>query len=131
MIIPTIHTIHYHASVFLHPTKFDPSRFVATENTKVPSPKDWRSFERGPRACPGRDLAMDELRIILLLTAREFEFECAGVEVESRSAAQGKRAQYTDLDLVMGDLAFQEMGFSAKARGGTMMRVKRHSARSS
>jgi cytochrome P450 len=123
MIIPTIHTIHYDASVFPHPTKFDPTRFVATENTKVPSPKDWRPFERGPRVCPGRDLAMDELRIILLLTAREFEFECAGVEVESRRTTQ--RAQHTDLDLLMGDLAFQEMGFSAKARGGTMMRVKR------
>ncbi|KAL2799259.1 cytochrome P450 [Aspergillus keveii] len=123
MIIPTIHTIHYDASVFPHPTKFDPARFVATENTKVPSPKDWRPFERGPRACPGRDLAMDELRIILLLTAREFEFECAGVEIESRPTTQ--RAQHTDLDLRMGGLAFQEMGFSAKARGGTMMRVKR------
>ncbi|KAL3447874.1 cytochrome P450 [Aspergillus insuetus] len=90
MIIPTIHIIHYDASVFPHPTKFDPSRFVATEDTK---------------------------------------FECAGVEVENRpETARGQRAQHTDLDLLMGDLAFQEMEFSAKATGGTMMKVKKHSA---
>ncbi|KAL6238456.1 cytochrome P450 [Aspergillus navahoensis] len=88
MIIPTIYTIHYDAT--------------------IPSAKAWRPFERGPRAFR-RDLAMDELRIILLLTARGSEFECKGVDVESRPA------QHTDLDLAMGDLAFQEMGFSAKA----------------
>ncbi|KAJ0422364.1 cytochrome P450 [Aspergillus carlsbadensis] len=128
-IIPTIHTIHYDAGVFPHPTKFDPARFLPRSHeaqTQTPPAKAWRPFERGPRACPGRDLAMDELRIILLLTAREFVFECAGVEVEvgRRPAAGVPRALHTDLDLLMGDLAFQEMGFSAKARGGSIMRVR-------
>ncbi|RAL10034.1 cytochrome P450 [Aspergillus homomorphus CBS 101889] len=119
MIIPCTHTIHYDPEVFPHPTTFDPARFLDSTAAKVP--KDaWRPFERGARACPGRGLAMDELRIILLLTIRHFDFQCAGVDSERSITA---RARHTDMDLAMGDLAFQEMGFSAKARGGTMMRV--------
>ncbi|KAL2834703.1 cytochrome P450 [Aspergillus pseudoustus] len=125
MIIPCTHTIHYDADAFAHPTKFDPARFLDLDDldsgaaAKVPR-EAWRPFERGARACPGRELAMDEMRIILLLTVRDFDFQCAGVDSEPSSTT---RAHHTDMDLVMGDLAFQETGFSAKARGGTMMRV--------
>ncbi|KAL5044835.1 hypothetical protein BDW71DRAFT_185440 [Aspergillus fruticulosus] len=119
MIIPCTHTIHYNAEVFPHPTKFNPARFLEPNLAQMPK-NAWRPFERGARMCPGRDLAMDELRIILLLTVREFKFQCAGAESLAKPTS---RAQYTDMDLAMGNLAFQEMGFSAKARGGTMMRV--------
>ncbi|KAL2829867.1 cytochrome P450 [Aspergillus pseudoustus] len=138
MIIPCTHTIHYDPDVFPHPTKFDPTRFLDPITTtsgdgsgsdgarKTPAavPREaWRPFERGPRACLGQNLAMHELRIILLLTAREFRFRCVGVDADAAERRETPRALYTDLDLLMGDLAFQEMGFSAKARGGTMMTV--------
>jgi hypothetical protein len=66
----------------------------------------------------GRDLAMQELRIILLLTVRSFEFECVGLQPRAEPSVL-----YTDLDLCLGDLAFQESSFSAKPRGGAVMRV--------
>lgn len=39
-------------------------------------PKDaWRPFEKGPRACLGQSLALLQLKIILVLTLRTFDFE--------------------------------------------------------
>lgn len=61
---------------------------------------------------------MEELRIVLLLTVRTFDLKCATFE-----ARKTPRAPFTDLDLLMGDLAFQEMALSAKPRGGAMMKV--------
>ncbi|KAJ6020568.1 cytochrome P450 [Penicillium herquei] len=116
LIIPCTHTIHYDPEVFPLPSRFDPERFM--EPNKVPR-EAWRPFERGPRSCVGRDLAMEELRIALLLTVRDFELECASIG-ELRKTP---RSPFTDLDLQLGDLAFQEMALSAKPRGGAMMKA--------
>ncbi|EAU31649.1 predicted protein [Aspergillus terreus NIH2624] len=111
--------VGFGAQIFPHPTKFNPARFLEPDLASMPR-NAWRPFERGARMCPGRDLAMDGLRIILLLTVREYKFQCADVDHLVKSMPG---VQHTDMDAVMGDLAFQEMGFSAKARGGAMMRV--------
>ncbi|KAL3468092.1 cytochrome P450 [Aspergillus heterothallicus] len=116
MIIPCQHTIHYDPTLFPSPSKFDPERFI--DPNVVPTGA-WRPFERGPRACTGRDLAIDELRLVLLLTIRQFDFELPDLEPRTTP-----RAQFTDMDLRLGDLAFQENAFSAKPRGGSMMRVR-------
>lgn len=97
------------------PSHFDPERFV---EPRRPPPGAWRPFERGPRACMGQGLAMEELRTVLLLTVREFEFAYAYITPSTTPIAP-----FTDLDLKIGDLAFQEMALSAKPRGGTMMKV--------
>ncbi|KAL3451451.1 cytochrome P450 [Aspergillus insuetus] len=117
MIIPCTHTIHYDPEVFQSPATFNPERFMGS-STPIPL-NAWRPFERGPRACMGRDLAMQELRIILLLTVRSFDFECVGLQPRAKP-----RVSYTDMDLRLGDLAFQESSFSAKPRGGAVMRVE-------
>ncbi|KAH8658231.1 cytochrome P450 [Xylariales sp. PMI_506] len=39
-------------------------------------PRDsWRPFEKGPRACLGQTLALAQLKIVLILTLRRFNFE--------------------------------------------------------
>jgi hypothetical protein len=116
MIIPSTHTIQYDPKVFQCPAIFNPERFIDPKSVPLNA---WRPFERGPRACMGRELAMQELRIILLLTVRSFEFGCVGMQPRTTP-----RVSYTDLDLRLGDLAFQESAFSAKPRGGTMMKVE-------
>lgn len=78
----------------------------------------WRAFERGPRSCIGREMAMEVMRIALLLTLREFDFGCASV-----TRTDTPITSFTDLDMQIGDLAFQEQALSAKPRGGTMMKV--------
>ncbi|KAH8673794.1 cytochrome P450 [Xylariales sp. PMI_506] len=107
------HTMHYDRKYFPDATAFRPERFL---NNEVARP--WfRSFSRGSRACLGQDFAMDEMRIILLLVSRFFDFHCVGEPNKT------PRAPYTDLDMVYGDLVFQELGMEAKPPGGMMMTV--------
>jgi len=117
MIIPVSHAMHYDEKYYPEPSKFDPERFID------PTPEirsAWRPFSRGARACLGQNLAMDELRVILLLTARSFDFEC----VDLKPNETPRVGFVTDLDLQLGDLAFQELSLEAKPRGGVMMRVR-------
>ena len=121
IITPIPHTMHYDPTLFPDPERFDPSRFLRDGGVGRGS---WRAFERGTRACMGQDLAVDKLRVVLLLTVREFEFEFAG-----GSPNRTPRVRWTDLDLRLGDVVFQEQGLEAKPRGGVMMKVGRAEGR--
>ena len=59
------------------------------------------------------------MKIILLLTVRDFDFSCAGL-----TPNKTPRVAWTDLDLTFGDRAFQEFLFEAKPREGMRMRVR-------
>jgi cytochrome P450 len=114
-IVPLWHHTHYNPAVFPSPAEFKPERFMGDEVPRAA----FRSFSRGPRGCAGQDLAVDELRIILLMTIREFEFEYRHFEANGVP-----RADYTRLDTVYGDVVFQELGLEAKPRHGMVMKVK-------
>lgn len=87
-----------------------------------PVPRNaFRTFSRGARACLGQTLAIDELRVILLLVIRDYNFECAGLKPNPKP-----RASYTTLDTVYGDIVFQELGMEAKPRGAMMMTVSKN-----
>lgn len=106
--------MHYNEEYFPEPTAFKPERWLGD------IPKSYfRTFGRGLRACLGQNLAVNELKIILVMTVRDFAFECV-VEANERA-----RCAHTDLDLVFGDAVFQELGLEAKPRGGMKMRVRR------
>ncbi|KAL1603692.1 hypothetical protein SLS60_005281 [Paraconiothyrium brasiliense] len=109
------HTMHYDPRIFPNPTKFDPDRFARDE---VPR-NAWRPFERGPRGCLGQTMAMEEMKITLLLTVRDFDFECSGLKPTKQ------RVGWTDLDTVLGDRAFQVMKFEAKPIDGMPMTVRK------
>lgn len=68
----------------------------------------------------GQNLAQNELKIILLMTIRDYEFECADLKPNPKP-----KTTFTEMDTVYGDIVFQELGLEAKPRGGMMMRVKR------
>jgi hypothetical protein len=63
---------------------------------------------------------MTELAIILLMTIRDYEFECANLKPNKEP-----RTRWTNMDLRFGDVVFQELGLEAKPRGGMMMTVKK------
>lgn len=108
--------MHYDEAFFPNPSSFRPERFLGDE----PVPRGWfRSFSRGARACLGQDLAMDMMRVVLLLTARDYDFACAGVLPNDKP-----KSVYTNLDTVFGDIVFAELGMEARPRGGMMMTVK-------
>ncbi|KAJ4345458.1 uncharacterized protein N0V89_011589 [Didymosphaeria variabile] len=109
------HTMHYDPRIFPNPTKFDPDRFARDD---VPR-NAWRPFERGQRACLGQTMAMEEMKVTLLLTVRDFDFECSGLKPTKQ------RVAWTDLDTVFGDRAFQIMKFEAKPLDGMPMTVRK------
>jgi cytochrome P450 len=115
MVCPIQHTMHYDSTSF-GPTagRFDPDRFARDDFPR----HAWRPFERGPRACLGQALAMDEMKLVLLLTVRDFDFECVGLQPNKE-----QRVAWTDLDCTFGDRAFQEFIFEAQPRDGMPMRV--------
>lgn len=119
MIAPLAHTMHYNPEIFPNPSKFEPERFLR-ENPVLRNA--WRPFERGSRACLGQSLAIDELRIILLMTVRDFDFKGADIKPNLKP-----RCEWTDLDLKLGDQVFQEFGFEARPRDGMPMRVSKRS----
>ncbi|KAI9816488.1 MAG: hypothetical protein M1827_001620 [Pycnora praestabilis] len=59
-------------------TNFNPDRFL-DPSFEIPSGA-WRPFERGPRSCIGLELALLEVRVILALTVRQFDFEKVGYD---------------------------------------------------
>ena len=117
-IVALPHALHYNPEVYPDPAKFEPERFIGDN----PVPRNaFRTFSRGARACLGQNLAIEELRVILLLTIRDYDFACAGLKPNATP-----RASYTTLDTVYGDIVFQELGMEAKPRGGMMMTVSKH-----
>jgi cytochrome P450 len=66
--------------------EFKPERFLAENAGKVPADA-WRPFEKGPRNCIGQELALIEMKVVLAMTIREFDF----------------RVAYDELDSLMGD----------------------------
>jgi len=117
MIMVSIQTIQLDPRNFENPMTFLPERHLEP-NAASTHRTTWRPFERGMRACFGQDLAMDEMRVILLLTARWFDFEPV---VEP---AKKQRVDFTNLDLLIGDQTFQQIRMSATPRDGMPMRIK-------
>ncbi|KAF2971661.1 hypothetical protein GQX73_g1881 [Xylaria multiplex] len=123
LIVPCWHTMHFDPRYYPEPDDFRPERFL---NDEVP--RSWfRSFSRGPRACLGQNLSLDIMRIILLMTVRDFDFTCHGLEPNAKP-----KASYTNLDTIYGDVVFQELGgLEARPRGGMMMTVAESEPRNS
>ncbi len=60
-------------------TEFLPERWTTTDpNSPLrPQKNTWRVFGLGPRNCIGQELAMAEIKIVLALTVREVDMDCA------------------------------------------------------
>ncbi|RFU78922.1 cytochrome p450 [Trichoderma arundinaceum] len=112
------HDVHYNTEFFPDTCIFLPERWLDT-NGGVPR-SHFRSFGRGKRACLGQPLAMNELKVIMVMLMRDYEFECAGLKPNSKP-----RVSHTNLDTIYGDIIFQELGIEARPRGGMMMTVKK------
>ncbi|KAI0121744.1 vera protein [Xylariales sp. AK1849] len=70
--------IHRHPDVWPRPSEFVPERWLAKEGDPLFPMKDaWRPFEQGPRNCVGQELAMMELKLVLVLVVRKFDIEQA------------------------------------------------------
>ena len=118
MVLPLVHTTHYNPEYFPEPSKFLPDRFLDSYEPKVDR-YAWRPFERGPRTCMGQELAMEDMRVVLLFTVRWFDFEPI-----ITNKAEKPRASFSDWDTKIGDMAFQVTQFTAAPRGPVPMKVR-------
>jgi cytochrome P450 len=76
MVFMGVHCIHRNEKFFPSPDEFVPDRWIPGSERFHEIPKDaYRPFEKGPRDCIGQQLAMLEMKIILALTLRDFDFE--------------------------------------------------------
>ena len=82
--LPTNHCVvwgdhygtHHNPRYWPRPEEFLPERFLVSEGDELYPPKNaWRPFERGPRNCIGQELALTEIKLMLALTIREFDFK--------------------------------------------------------
>jgi cytochrome P450 len=66
--------LHRRADLWPQPNKFLPERWFAPEGDPLRPHKDaWRAFELGSRNCIGQELALIELKIVVVLVARRFD----------------------------------------------------------
>ncbi|KAH7139805.1 cytochrome P450 [Dactylonectria estremocensis] len=116
------HDLHYNASFFPNPTKFLPERWLDSDNTI--SGSYFRTFSRGSRAaglsCLGMNLTQNELKIILLMTIRDYDFVYTDLNPNTIA-----RTSFTNLDTLFGDVVFQELATEAQPQGRMMMKVQK------
>lgn len=95
---------------FPKPESFIPERYLP-DSPFPPIPAGaWRAFERGPRNCIGSEFGTLEIKVVMALTLRDFEFEPAYKE---------------NAPEVNGDPCYQMLFGSAKPKDGVPGRVKK------
>jgi len=82
--VPAIKEAH-----FTEPTRFRAARWIDAERTAgAHDPSVFQPFGSGPRICPGRSLALVEMRVVIAMLYKSFDVERVGkcAEVEERYA---------------------------------------------
>ncbi|KAJ4392346.1 hypothetical protein N0V93_005972 [Gnomoniopsis smithogilvyi] len=116
--------IHYQERYWVEAESFLPERWLAGPEDPLyaggPKTKGaWRPFEQGPRNCIGQTLVMLELKIALVLTAREVDVVPAYEEWDALHV-ENKKAIKT----VNGNRAYQEEKIAAHPSDGFPVRVE-------
>ncbi|KAF4551889.1 Cytochrome P450-like protein 19 [Elsinoe fawcettii] len=97
--------IHYELQrspdYWLRPDDFMPERWLVPGDHELAPLKDaWRPFEAGPRGCIGKELAIKEMKLVLVMTIREFD-------VKSGHAEWDRIHHVTGIKTVQGERAYQ------------------------
>jgi len=120
MIIVCHYYFHRNAAYFPNPNVFLPQRFLpANPHSQAIDPNVYRPFERGIRNCPGQEVAMLMIKVMLCLLVRKFRFEEAYEELFRR---QGRKIPITTFP-ENGDRAYQVLVTSAFPKDGLPMWV--------
>ncbi|KAI0014897.1 cytochrome P450 [Xylariomycetidae sp. FL0641] len=110
------HALHLNPRVWARADEFLPDRFLAAPGHPLhqPDPAAFRPFEQGPRNCIGQTLVLNELRVALVLTCRDFDVRDAYAEFDAQRErnlgvwARGKRRVFGEpVRTVHGDRAYQ------------------------
>ncbi|MCJ1313402.1 hypothetical protein MMC25_007080 [Agyrium rufum] len=95
------YAIHRDPNYWPDSENFLPERWLAKEGERLyPVKGAYRPFEFGPRNCIGQELAMLELKLVLVMTAREFNIRSAYEEWDQLHPCKGPKT-------IDGDRAYQ------------------------
>lgn len=93
--------IHRDPAYWPRPSEFLPERWlVAAGDPLHPIKGAWRPFSHGPRNCIGQELAMIEMKVIMVMTARRFDIQLA---YEGFDRAEGTK----NIKTVYGERGYQ------------------------
>ena len=111
------YAIHRDPRYWPEPNDFIPERWLVEEGDQLyPLKGVYRPFEFGPRNCIGQELAMLELKLVLIMTAREFEIKSAYDDWDRSHLKNGPKT-------VSGDRAYQILSGAAHPSDGLPCRV--------
>jgi cytochrome P450 len=111
------YAIHRDPNLWLEPDKFVPERWLVEEGDRLyPRKGAFRPFEFGPRNCIGQELAMLELKLVLVMTVRGFEVKSVYDEWDKSNHINGTKT-------VNGDRAYQILSGAAHPSHGLPCRV--------
>ena len=109
--------IHREPLYWPQPDTFIPERWlVSKDDLLYPIKGAWRPFEFGPRNCIGQDLAMLEIRLVMVMTMREFDIKASYDEWD---CVRGKKGVRT----VNGERAYQVLDGTTRPADGFPCRV--------
>ena len=87
--------IHRDPAYWPQPDEFLPERWlVAADNPLHPIKGAWRPFSHGPRNCIGQELAMIEMKVIMVMTARRFDIQLAYEELDAAKGTKNIKTIY-------------------------------------
>lgn len=82
--------IHRDPTYWQSPDDFMPERWLVEPGDPLhPVKGAWRPFEHGPRNCIGQELAMIEMKVITIMTARRYDFSLVYDQVDRLKGAHG------------------------------------------
>ena len=111
-------SLHRNSTYWTHPNDFLPERWlVGPDDPLYPVKDTWRPFEFGPRNCLGQELAMLEVKSVLILTCREFDITAAYDEWDLEHPKGGPKT-------VKGDRMYQIERVGAHPADGFPCRVQ-------
>lgn len=113
------HGLHHNPLWWPRADEFIPERFMGDQDRPDelrPLKNAWRPFEIGPRACIATELVMTESKIVLALTARDFDMKEAFDEWDRLNKPKG-------IKTVDGERAYQIQLGSAHPVDGLPVRI--------
>jgi cytochrome P450 len=80
--------VHINPRIWTRPLEFLPERWLVDADHELsPPPGVFRPFEQGPRNCIGQTLVLNEIRVVLVMTARKFNIQPAYEEWDAMQRA--------------------------------------------
>ena len=109
--------IHREPRYWPQPDAFIPERWLVDKNDPLyPVKGAWRGFEFGPRNCIGQELAMLEMKLVMVMTLRQFNVRSSYEEWDRIRGKPGPRT-------VSGERAYQVLDGTTRPADGFPCRV--------